>query len=119
MKLKTKSDYRMRRHWRVRRNVNGTAARPRMAVFVSNRHLYVQFIDDVAGTTLAAASSRQLGAGAAVKLNAATAKQLGQLAAQTAKAKGIEAVVFDRGGFAYKARLQALANAARESGLKF
>ena len=106
------------RHRRLRRDLSGTAERPRLSVFVSNQHLYVQFIDDAAGKTLAAVSTLA-GSLKGQKLNVATAKQLGALAAQAAKEKGISAVVFDRGGFAYRGRLQALADAARESGLKF
>ena len=100
----------------MRGKVTGTAAKPRMSVYVSNRNIYVQFVDDTAGTTLAATSTCALDA---TKLTVATAKQLGQAAATAAKAKGIEQVVFDRGGFSYKARLKALADAAREAGLKF
>ena len=119
MKMKTKKDYWVRRHYRVRRKVQGTAERPRMSVYVSNRNIYVQFIDDVAGSTLAATSTLAGGDGAAAKLTVATAKLIGQQAAQAAKAKGITQVVFDRGGFAYKARLKALADAARQEGLQF
>jgi large subunit ribosomal protein L18 len=115
MKVKTKQEYRMRRHYRVRGKVTGTAAKPRMSVYVSNRHIYVQFVDDTAGTTLASASTQALDA---KKLTVAVAKQLGAAAAAAAKAKGIAQVVFDRGGFAFKARLKALADAAREAGLK-
>lgn len=118
MKAKTQKEYRVRRHLRLRQKVQGTPERPRMSVFVSNQHLYVQFIDDVAAKTLATASTLQ-GALKGQKLNVATAKQLGTLAAQAAKDKGIEAVVFDRGGFAYGGRLRALAEAARAGGLKF
>lgn len=118
MKVKTLKEYRVRRHLRLRRRVQGTPERPRMSVFVSNKHLYVQFIDDAAAKTLAAVSTLD-GAMKGQKLNAETAKKLGGLAAQAAKEKGIEAVVFDRGGFAYRGRMQALADAAREGGLKF
>ena len=118
MKVKNLNDYRVRRHLRLRQKLQGTAERPRMSVFVSNKHLYVQFIDDGAAKTLAAVSTLDE-AMKGQKLNVATAKQLGALAAQAAKEKGISAVVFDRGGFAYRGRLQALADAARESGLKF
>jgi len=89
-----------------------------MNVFVSNKHLYVQFIDDAAAKTLAAVSTMD-GALKGQKLNVESAKQLGTLAAQAAKEKGIVAVVFDRGGFSYGGRMQALADAAREGGLKF
>ena len=118
MKTKNQKDYRVRRHLRLRQKVQGTAERPRMSVFVSNQHLYVQFIDDAAGKTLAAASTLDA-ALKGQKLNVATAKQLGELAAKAAQAKGISTVVFDRGGFAYRGRLQALAEAARAGGLKF
>lgn len=118
MKTKTLKEYRVRRHLRLRQKLQGTADRPRMSVFVSNQHLYVQFIDDAAAKTLAAVST-VAGALKGQKLNVATAKQLGAQAAQAAQEKGISAVVFDRGGFAYRGRLQALADAAREGGLKF
>ena len=118
MKMKNQKDYRTRRHLRLRQKLQGSAERPRMSVFVSNQHLYVQFIDDAAGKTLAAASTLDA-ALKGQKLNVATAKQLGELAAKAAQAKGISTVVFDRGGFAYRGRLQALADAARAGGLKF
>ena len=118
MKMKNLKDYRVRRHLRLRQKLQGTAARPRMSVFVSNQHLYVQFVDDAAAKTLAAVSTLDGGL-KGQKLNVATAKQLGALAAKAAQEKGIAAVVFDRGGFAYRGRLQALADAAREGGLKF
>ena len=118
MKMKNLKDYRVRRHLRLRQTLQGTPERPRMSVFVSNQHLYVQFIDDAAGKTLAAVSTLAA-ALKGQKLNVATAKQLGALAAKAAQEKGIAAVVFDRGGFAYRGRLQALADAAREGGLKF
>ena len=111
---------RIRRHRRVRKKIHGTAARPRLAVFRSNRHLSVQVIDDDAGSTLAAASTleadqRSVGSGASV--DAAT--RVGQLIAERTKAAGIEQVVFDRGGFAYHGRIAAVASAAREAGLEF
>jgi len=118
MKTKTQKEYRVRRHLRLRRKVQGTAERPRMSVFVSNQHFYVQFIDDAASQTLAAVSTAT-GTLKSARLNAETAKELGKLAAEAAQAKGISTVVFDRGGFAYGARLKALADAAREGGLKF
>ena len=118
MKVKNLNDYRVRRHLRLRQKLQGTAERPRMSVFVSNKHLYVQFIDDGAAKTLAAVSTLDGGL-KGQKLNVATAKQLGALAAKAAQEKGIAAVVFDRGGFAYRGRLRALADAAREGGLKF
>ncbi|MCF7837025.1 MAG: 50S ribosomal protein L18 [Candidatus Marinimicrobia bacterium] len=119
MKVRTKSEARRRRHLRLRQKVSGTADRPRMAVYCSNTALYVQFIDDVAGHTLAAASTRSAAmAEWAGQQNQAAAKQLGAVAAAAALAAGIEAVVFDRGGFTYGARLRALADGVRAGGLK-
>ena len=118
MKVKSLKEYRVRRHLRLRRKVKGTADRPRMSVFMSNRYYYVQFVDDAASRTLAAVSTAA-GELKGSKLNVETAKQLGALAAKVATEKDITAVVFDRGGFAYRGRLQALADAAREGGLKF
>ena len=111
---------RLRRHRRVRKKIHGTALRPRLAVFRSNKHLSVQLIDDDAGVTLAAASTNEAdlranGSGASV--DAAT--RVGTLIAERAKAAGIEKVVFDRGGFAYHGRIAAVASAAREAGLEF
>ncbi|MBP1590153.1 MAG: 50S ribosomal protein L18 [Kiritimatiellae bacterium] len=118
MKVKTLKEYRIRRHLRLRRKVKGSAERPRMSVFLSNKHIYVQFIDDVAGRTLAAVST-VAGELKDKPLNAETAKAVGTAAGEAAKAKGISAVVFDRGGFVYSKRLRALADAAREAGLVF
>ena len=111
---------RIRRHRRVRKKIHGTAARPRLAVFRSNKHLSVQVIDDDAGTTLAAASTneadlRSAGSGSSVE----GATRVGQLIAERAKAAGVDKVVFDRGGFAYHGRIAAVASAAREAGLEF
>jgi large subunit ribosomal protein L18 len=111
---------RIRRHRRVRKKIHGTAARPRLAVFRSNKHLSVQVIDDDAGTTLASASTneaelRSAGTGSSVE----AAAKIGQLIGERAKAAGIEKVVFDRGGFAYHGRIAAVASAAREAGLEF
>jgi large subunit ribosomal protein L18 len=118
MKLASKAEYRTRRHLRLRQKVQGTADRPRMSVFVSNQHMYVQFIDDLEARTLASASTAA-GEAKGGKNNVEAAKKLGRLAAAAAKGKGISAVVFDRGGFAYRGRVKALAEAAREAGLKF
>lgn len=118
MKVKSLKDYRVRRHLRLRRKVKGTAERPRMSVFLSNKHVYVQFIDDDASQTLASVSTLA-GDLKGKPLNAETAKAVGTAAAEAAKAKGITAVVFDRGGFVYSKRLRALADAAREAGLAF
>jgi large subunit ribosomal protein L18 len=110
---------RRRRHYRVRKTVTGTSARPRLAVFRSNKHITAQVIDDVVGRTLAAASTTEadLRGGATSNRGAATA--VGRLVAQRAKAAGVERVVFDRGGFLYHGRVAALADAAREAGLEF
>ena len=108
------------RHRRVRKKIHGTAARPRLAVFRSNKHLSLQVIDDDAGRTLAAASTaepalRGDGSGATV----AAATRLGQVLAERATAAGVKQVVFDRGGFLYHGRVAAVAAAAREAGLEF
>lgn len=118
MKVKTKNESRIRRHMRLRKAVIGSAERPRMSVYVSGLHLYVQFIDDAKGCTLAAVSTQQEGYKGA-KPNVETAKKLGAAAATVAAAKGITKVVFDRGGFAFAGRIKVLADAAREGGLKF
>jgi large subunit ribosomal protein L18 len=109
---------RRRRHRRVRKRVVGTAERPRLAVFRSDSHIAAQVIDDVAGRTLAAASTveRDLRGGATG--NKAAAATVGRLLAERAKAAGIQQVVFDRGGFLYHGRVAALADAAREAGLE-
>jgi len=111
MSTKTKKDLRIRRHFRVRNKVQGTADRPRMAVFRSNKRIEVQFIDDDASVSLVGASINGK--------NAEAAKTLGTKAAEAAKAKGIETVVFDRGGFRFGNNLKTLADSAREAGLKF
>ena len=115
-----KAQARKRRHKRVRRRISGTAARPRMSVYRSNRNIFVQLIDDVAGETLAACSTidRELAPqlGEANKVDAA--KLVGTAIAQRAKDAGINAVVFDRGGFTYTGRVAAVAQAAREAGLQ-
>jgi large subunit ribosomal protein L18 len=119
MKVRTKQQSRQRRHLRIRRKVHGTAERPRMSVFVSKKHFYVQFIDDEQSRTLAQVSTAGTSAPATGKHNRDTAKALGKVAGERALAQGITEVVFDRGGFAYGARIRALADAAREAGLKF
>lgn len=113
MKVKNKADYRKRRHLRLRNKLHGTAGRPRMAVFISNRTIYVQLIDDDAQKTLCSVSS--LGG----KCTVETAKELGTKVADAAKAQEVSEVVFDRGGFTFGSRLRALADSAREAGLKF
>ncbi len=119
MKVTTKAEFRTRRHLRLRQKVRGTAARPRMSVFVSNQHLYVQFIDDDASRTIASASTKSAAMGGIKRADSAAAKKLGALSAETAKAAGIQAVVFDRGGFPFRGRIKILAETAREGGLVF
>ena len=103
---------------RIRRKVNGTADRPRLAIFRSLKYIYAQVIDDASGKTIASASSREKDSGAK-GANAAAAKAVGALIAKKAKDKGITQVVFDRGGYVYHGNIKALADAARENGLKF
>ncbi len=103
---------------RIRRKVNGTADRPRLAVFRSLKYIYAQVIDDASGKTIASASSREKDSGAK-GANAAAAKAVGELIAKKAKDKGITQVVFDRGSYVYHGNIKALADAARENGLKF
>ena len=117
---KKRREGRLRRHRRVRKKVHGTAARPRLAVYRSNRHLSAQLIDDDSGRTIVSASSleedfRKQQAGG----NVAAATAVGTLVAQRAKAAGITSVVFDRGGFLYHGRIAAIADAARAAGLEF
>jgi len=111
---------RLRRHRRVRKKITGTADRPRMAVFRSNKHITIQVIDDLVGRTIASASTveleqRKQGTGATVD----AAKRIGTLVAERAKAAGVKEVVYDRGGFLYHGRVAAAAQAAREAGLEF
>ena len=116
-----KNKARLKRHLRVRKKITGTTQRPRLSVFRSSKHIYAQLIDDVQGVTIAAASSLdkelagQIGNGG----NVETARKIGELIANRAKAKGVTGIVFDRGGYLYHGRIQALADAAREAGLEF
>lgn len=112
---------RKRRHSRMRRHLAGTAERPRLNVFRSNEHIYAQVIDDEAGATLASASTvdSKLSGDLSGKPRAEQAKAVGLAIAERAKAAGVDVVVFDRGGFRYHGRVQALADGAREGGLKF
>lgn len=116
---KNRYDSRRRRHRRVRKKVRGTAERPRLAVYRSNKHISAQVIDDLAGHTVAAASTVEpavtLPSGATVS----AAAEIGKLVAERAKAAGVESVVFDRGGYRYHGRVAALADSAREAGLEF
>jgi large subunit ribosomal protein L18 len=109
---------RARRHRRVRKKVQGTPERPRLAVFRSSRHIVAQVIDDVSGVTIAAASTHEKGFNG-YGGNAEAATTIGTLAAERAKAAGIDKVVFDRGGNRYHGRVKALADAARDAGLEF
>ena len=113
-----KKAMRLHRHVRVRGKVTGTPERPRLNVFRSNANIYAQIIDDVNGVTLVAANTLEKGFEGATG-NAEAAKKVGVVLAERAKAKGIEAVVFDRGGYVYHGRVAALAEGAREGGLQF
>ncbi|MCF8565993.1 50S ribosomal protein L18 [Alicyclobacillus tolerans] len=112
---------RQRRHMRVRQRVSGTAVRPRLNVFRSNKHIYAQVIDDISGNTVVAASTQDkelrgdISNGGSVE----AARKVGELIAKRALEKGLSSVVFDRGGYLYHGRVQALAEAAREAGLQF
>ncbi len=117
MQCKTKKQYRQRRHMRLRKKVAGTRECPRMSVMLSLNHIYVQFIDDDAGHTLAATSTMDKAFSG--KSNMEGAAILGKIAAEKATAAGITKVVFDRGGFNYHGRVKAIAEAARENGLQF
>lgn len=117
----TRAEHRRQIHRRVRQRVRGTPERPRLSVFRSHKHLYAQIIDDTRGATLVSASSRdpqvreQTRAGG----NVAAAKRVGQVLGERARQAGLQQVVFDRGGYQYHGRLKALADAAREAGLRF
>ena len=112
---------RKKRHYRLRNNLSGTLERPRLAVFRSNKHIYAQVIDDINGHTLAASSTMEKAVVNGLKStsNIEAAKAVGTDLAQKATKKGINVVVFDRGGFLFHGRVKALADAAREAGLKF
>ena len=109
------------RHRRIRKRVSGTAERPRLAVHFSERNIYAQVIDDVAGVTLASAQTTEADfrSDASTRANTATAEKVGRLVADRAKAKNIGKVVFDRGGYLYHGKIKALADAARAAGLEF
>ncbi|CAJ1502970.1 50S ribosomal protein L18 [[Mycobacterium] kokjensenii] len=111
--------HRIRRHARLRKKVSGTAERPRLVVNRSARHIHVQLVDDLAGHTLAAASSIEADVRAVDGDKKAHSVRVGQLIAERAKAAGVTDVVFDRGGYSYGGRIAALADAAREGGLNF
>lgn len=116
-----KNKARLKRHLRVRKKIEGTAARPRLNVYRSAKHIYAQLIDDVAGVTLASASTvdKELSETISNGSNVEAARKVGELIAKRAEGKGVKNVVFDRGGYLYHGRVQALADAAREAGLEF
>lgn len=117
----SRADARVKRHYRIRNKVNGTAQQPRLAVFRSNKHMYAQIIDDVAGNTLVAASTMEAAIASKVKFTSTVeaAQAVGEAIAKKALDKGIKEVVFDRGGYIYHGKVKALADAAREAGLQF
>ncbi|HEX9048063.1 MAG TPA: 50S ribosomal protein L18 [Verrucomicrobiae bacterium] len=119
MRTEKKLKLKQLRRWRIRKKVNGTAERPRMAVCFTSENIHVQFIDDVAGKTLAAVSTVGKGEAKDASANVAGAKKVGALAAKAALDKGVSTVVFDRRGTRYHGKIKALADAAREAGLKF
>ncbi|MDN3705968.1 50S ribosomal protein L18 [Myroides ceti] len=112
-----KSERRQRIKYRIRKTVSGTALRPRLSVFRSNKEIYAQIIDDVNGVTLASASSKEAGVTGGTKIE--TAASVGKLIAEKALKAGIDTISFDRGGYLYHGRVQSLAEGAREAGLKF
>ena len=118
---KTRSEVREKKHKRIRNHISGTSERPRLAVFRSNNHMYAQIIDDTVGHTLVAASTLDKSVKAELEKtnDVAAAAYLGKVIAQKALDKGITTVVFDRGGYIYQGKVQALAEAAREAGLEF
>ena len=121
IKKESRSAIRTKKHLRVRNRFNGTAERPRLAVFRSNNHMYAQIIDDTVGKTLVSASTVQKEVKDQLEKtnDVAAAAYLGKVIAEKAIAAGIKQVVFDRGGFIYQGKIQALADAAREAGLEF
>jgi large subunit ribosomal protein L18 len=114
---RTKKESRQRIHMRVRKKINGTAERPRLSVFRSNKSIYCQIVDDLKGHTLVSAGSHEESVAKGTKVE--QAKAVGMLVAEKAKAAGIETIVFDRSGYLYHGRVKALADGAREGGLKF
>ena len=118
MRVKT-NDSRRRRHLRVRKKVHGTAARPRLAVFRSNKHIYAQVIDDVTGHTVASASTMEASVRGDGTGTVSAARAVGERLADRAKTAGVNTVVFDRGGFKYHGRVAAVADGARSAGLEF
>ena len=121
VRKESRAKVRENKHRRLRNRISGTTARPRLAVFRSNNHMYAQIIDDTVGNTIAAASTLDKDIKEAVETtnNVAAAAQVGTVIAKRALEKGITTVVFDRGGYIYQGKVQALADAAREAGLTF
>ena len=119
MRTEKKHNLQQLRRWRIRKKITGTKNRPRMAVCFTSENIHVQFIDDTAGVTIAAASTVSKTAAKDLSANVKGAKTIGELAAKNALDKGIKEVVFDRGGKRYHGKVKALADAAREAGLKF
>ncbi len=119
MPIAQKQLRRQKLRWRIRTTVSGTAQKPRLSVFRSNKDIYAQLIDDSAGHTLAAASSREADIFKADGAKIEKSASVGKLLAERAKAAGIETCVFDRGGYLYHGRVKSLADGAREGGLKF
>jgi len=121
MKVQKRQSLKLRRRWRIRSKINGTAERPRMSACFTNTHIYVQFVDDEKGSTIASISTRakSLAGGEKLAANVQSATKIGKLAAEAAIGKGIKQVVFDRGGNPFHGKVKALADAAREAGLKF
>ena len=124
MKIKTKDDRRQRIRYRIRRRVSGTVERPRLTIFRSVAHMYVQVVDDSTGTTIASASTVEPSVKGALPKkvtggNIAGAKAIGKAIAERLQEKGVKRVVFDRNGFLYHGRIKAVADAAREAGLEF
>lgn len=119
MAQRKRAEVRKAVHKRIRRKVGGTSERPRLSVFRSLNHIYAQVIDDSAGVTLCSASTVEKDLRGSTGGNLTAAAAVGKLIAERAKAKGVEAVVFDRGGYIYHGRVRKLAEAAREAGLKF
>lgn len=121
IKKPSRADGRIKRHYRIRNKISGTAQKPRLAVFRSNQHIYAQIIDDTVGNTIVSASTME--AAIAEKLqktsNVEAAKVVGDAVARKALDKGINTVIFDRGGYVYHGKVKALAEAAREAGLQF
>jgi large subunit ribosomal protein L18 len=119
MPLAAKQQRRQKLRWRIRTTVSGTATKPRLSVFRSNKDIYAQLVDDVAGHTLASASSREKDIFSAGGNKVEKSAKVGKMLAERAKAAGIETCVFDRGGYLYHGRVKSLADGAREGGLKF